>query len=86
MAIKANKLVKVEMEIPPVSYELMEGMVKYLQGQVLTVVEATIVESKQQQATKSLIKSSFNDTLTRMFEIFMRHGEVPDGEIPKYEE
>jgi hypothetical protein len=81
-----SKVIKVEKEVPDVSYELIEGQVKYLQGKVLTVIEAVITDPGQARATKSLIKRDFNDTLTLMFEVFMNLGLVEEGAIPDYED
>lgn len=78
-----KKIITVEKEIPDISYELVEGIVKHLQGQILTLAEATVEDSRL-KATKDLIKGHFNDTYTRLFEPFMYHGTVSEGALPDY--
>ncbi len=79
-----SKIIKIEREVPEVSYELIEGIIKNLQGHVLTVTEA-VVSNDKLTATKSLIKNHFNDSLTRTFEVFMNNGLVEEAQLPDYE-
>jgi hypothetical protein len=85
MADSPTSTITVEKEVPFVNYELIEGQVKHLQGQILTISEA-VLEGAQLNATKSLIKDRFNETLTRIFEVFMYNGNVPEGAVPNYED
>lgn len=71
----------VEQEIPPLSYELIEGILKNLQGKVLTQFEASITNPMQLNAAKDLVKSHFNDKLTMLFDWY---GEDSELEIPNY--
>lgn len=79
-----NKMIKIEKEVQEVSYDVIEMHIKHLQGKVLTLAEATISDKQQLQANKSLIKDNFNDTLTRVFEVFMYNGLVPEEQVPQY--
>jgi hypothetical protein len=63
------------------SYEIVEGALKHLQGQVLTVLEATVPAGEQQKATKSLIKGFFNEKLTHFFSMY---GDTSKQETPHY--
>lgn len=80
--------ITVEREIPKLSYELMEGNLKNLQGQVLTVVEAIGGTMEQTKAAKSLIRSFFNQQLTRLFEMYgyESHQELPNYSSPSPED
>ena len=66
--------------IPKLSYSIVEGNFKHLQGQILTLIEATITNEQQLKATKNLIKGYVNDKLTWLFD---QYGEA-EREIPDY--
>lgn len=44
--------------------DAIHSQVNFLQGKVLTIVEASISDKEQRKAVKDLIKSSFSDQLT----------------------
>lgn len=46
------------------SYEEILSQIKFLQGKVLTVIEASIANEPQQKAVKDLIKKMFSEQLT----------------------
>ena len=46
------------------SYEEIEPQIKFLQGKVLTVIEASISDKDQLKAIKSLINHDFSNSLT----------------------
>lgn len=46
------------------SYEEIEPHIKFLQGKVLTVIEASISDKDQLKAIKSLINHDFSNSLT----------------------
>jgi hypothetical protein len=70
----------VEQTIPKLSYEIVEGNFKHLQGQILTLIEAVVPEGRQLDSTKSAIKGYFNDKLTLLFDWY----GPDDRETPKY--
>lgn len=76
----------IKKSMPPLSYELIEGNFKHLQGQVLTAIEAVIPNDNtgQQSAIKSLIKGFFNDKLTHLFEMCGNYGLLIKQETPDY--
>lgn len=51
----------------PLSYQEIENVVKFIQGKVLTVIEATTTNATQLKATKDLIKHIFSEQLTRLY-------------------
>ena len=51
----------------PISYQDFEAKVKYIQGKVLTVVEASIANEMQSKAIKDLIKHIFSEELTKAY-------------------
>lgn len=71
----------VERDIPPLTYSMVEMNLKHVQGQVLTLIEAIIVDKQQLSATKDVIKNYFNAKLTHLFDMY---GE-DDREMPDYE-
>ena len=83
--LPGHKLLKIERSVPPLSYELFEGIVKHLQGEILTLAEAT-VEPHRLQPTKNIIKANFNNALTRLFEVAIDHDLVTASEIPHYDD
>jgi hypothetical protein len=48
----------------PLDYEAIESQVSFLQGKVLTVIDAAILDERQLKATKDLIKSAFSEQLS----------------------
>lgn len=45
-------------------YEAIETQVSFLQGKVLTVIDAILSDERQLKATKDLIKSAFSEQLS----------------------
>lgn len=79
----AKRFIKqVEKSIPNLSYDIVEGNLKHLQGQMLTLVEAVILDKGQLEATKSLVRGRFNEKLTHLFDMY----GPGDRELPNYEE
>lgn len=76
-----RKTITIEREYPELNYELVEGQLKNLQGQVLTVIEAIGGTIEQTKAAKSLVRSFFNRNLTHLFEMY---GHETDLEVPNY--
>lgn len=70
----------IERDTPALDYDIIESNLKHLQGQVLTVIEATVPQIDQCEATKMLIKGFFNDKLTHLFDMygFESGKETPD--------
>ena len=81
------KEIEMKVSAPPISYELIEGNFKHVQGQVLTIVEAVLEDDRQLKAAKDLIKNSFNEVLTRMYQLCLYNGvaDTEDIETPNYE-
>jgi hypothetical protein len=72
----------VERDAPALSYEIVEGNLKNLQGRVLTILEAAaIIPDSRLVAAKSLVKEAFNDKLTHFFSLY---GHDSEQETPKY--
>ena len=71
----------IEREIPELSYEIVEGNLKNLQGQVLTVIESIGGTIEQTMAAKSLIRSFFNQKLTHLFDMY---AHTTEQELPNY--
>jgi hypothetical protein len=53
----------------PLDYDVIETQVKFLQGKVLTVVDAVIVEPRQLKATKDLMNKMFSEQLNWIAEL-----------------
>jgi len=51
----------------PIVYSEFEGRVKYVQGKILTVIEASIADKQQCKAVKDIVKHIFSEELTKMF-------------------
>lgn len=72
----------IERELPPLTYDQVEDNLKHLQGQILTVIEASMADDEQRKAAKSLIKGFVNDKLTWMFDLY---GHTSSHELPNYD-
>lgn len=46
------------------NYSVVETQIRFLQGKVLTVIEASIINEPQQKAVKDLIKKMFSEQLS----------------------
>ena len=64
----------VKFEEVPLAYDGIESQVKFLQGKVLTIIEAAITSPEQLKAVKSIINTTFCDQLGYIFEL--THPEV----------
>lgn len=71
----------IEREVPELDYEIAEGNLKHIQGQVLTIIEVAITDPQQLKAVKSIIKRCFNDKLTYLFDMYGRNTGL---EMPNY--
>lgn len=71
----------IEKDMPILNYSLVEGNLKHIQGQVLTLIEAIILDKQQLSATKDIIKYYFNAKLTHLYDMY---GEE-NREMPDYE-
>jgi hypothetical protein len=60
---------KAEPPNPQLSYTAIETQVRFLQGKVLTVIDAAMPPSTQNKATKDLIKKAFSNQLSWMAEL-----------------
>jgi hypothetical protein len=80
---QSKDVIIIEREVPLLDYQALEGNFKHLQGKILTIVEASIIDRGQLEAVKSLIKSAVNDKLTWMFDLY---GHSTDQEVPAYSE
>lgn len=78
--VKKDKII-IEREVPPLNYEFMEGNLKNLQGQVLTLIESLGITMEQSNAAKSLVRSFFNRNLTHLFDFY---GHTTEQELPEY--
>jgi predicted metal-dependent enzyme (double-stranded beta helix superfamily) len=72
----------VERNIPQLSYIIVEGNLKHLQGQILTLLEASM-DSQKLDAVKSLVRGYFNNKLTYFFDMYGQDGSS-ENEIPLY--
>lgn len=76
-----SKKYTIEREVPELNYEMIEGSLKNLQGQVLTVIESIGGTMEQTKAAKSLVRSFFNQKLTHLFDWY---GHESGLETPNY--
>lgn len=53
----------------PLSCEVVQVQIKFLQGKVLTIIEAAIPDREQKKAVKDLIKGAFSDQLTYVLQL-----------------
>lgn len=49
------------------NYFSIESQLKYLQGRVLTLIEASLTDLEQRKATKDLAKSLFSDAMVHAY-------------------
>lgn len=54
-------------------YNAIEAQIKFLQGKVLTVIDASMADSRQNKAIKDLINSKFSEQLNWMYELCHGH-------------
>lgn len=59
----------VEQDPRPLPYSAIEAQVRYLMGDVLTVIDASFSEGEQKKAVKDLIKSKFSAKLSWLYEL-----------------
>lgn len=74
--MKHKKLPKIEMSKEdlaltlkevPMSYQETENEIKFIQGKVLTVIEASALNPVQLKAVKDIIKHIFSEELTHIY-------------------
>lgn len=51
------------------AYDAIESQVKFLQGKVLTIIEAALTNPNQLEAVKSLVKKTFSEQLDWIYKI-----------------
>jgi hypothetical protein len=51
----------------PIAYLELESRVKFIQGKVLTTIEASISNEVQLKAVKDIVKMIFSENLTRLY-------------------
>jgi len=56
------------------SYYNVESYLKYLSGQVLTLVEATTTDPEQRKATKDIVKKLFSDSMLSVYDDVVSRG------------
>lgn len=49
--------------------DVIQDQLKFLQGRVLTIVEATLPDGKQKKATKDLVNKEFSDQLSYVWQL-----------------
>ena len=76
-----SRKLTIEREIPDLSYDIVEGSLKHLQGQMLTLIETLGLSEMQTESTKSLIKNFINQKLTHLFDMY---GPEDTNRIPAY--
>ena len=67
------------------SYSGVESQIKFLQGKVLTVVDASMPDTDQRKAVKDLVKNAFSEQLNWIYEIctdFNSRILTKNGEMP----
>ncbi len=57
-------------------YSGIESQIKFLQGNILTIIEAAISDKTQLQALKTIINRSFSDRLRYIWETSMHMDEI----------
>ena len=68
--IESNGDLKVNsLEEEKYTYQTVETQVKYLQGKVLTVIDASFSDERQLKAVKDLINKSFSEQLDWIYEL-----------------
>lgn len=55
-----------------------KSQIQYLQGQILTLIEATVADKEQREATKDIANRYFNKRLDVVFKI--THEELTQGD------
>lgn len=60
------EIAEIEKQIP-MDYEIIESNIKFIQGKVLTIIEASIHSDSQCKAVKDLIKHVFSESLTKIY-------------------
>lgn len=75
-----KNVITIERTVPDLSYEIVEGQLKHIQGQILTLVEAIVPVKEQRESAKMLVKGFINDKLTLLFDMY---GPV-ERETPDY--
>ena len=58
----------IEKENDLMNYSMFESRVKFLQGKVLTIVDASYQEKEQRDAVKSLVNNVFSQQLTEVYD------------------
>jgi len=61
-----------------ITYEGVKAQIQYLQGQILTLIEATTADKEQRQATKDIANRYFNKRHDVVFEI--THHDLTQGD------
>jgi len=58
----------------PVPIELiLQGQIKYLQGKILTIIDASYTDSRQLKAVKDLVNDSFGTQLDWILQLAFPH-------------
>lgn len=60
---------KIETKRVKMDYSSIQSQVKFLQGKILTVLEASFTNESQLKAVKDLVNKMFSEQLTRICEI-----------------
>lgn len=60
---------EVKSEPKAMEYVAIEGQIKYLMGNILTVIDAVMPEGEQKKSTKDLIKDKFSQQLNWIYEL-----------------
>lgn len=74
---------EVKSEPKELSYNAILSQVKFLQGKVLTVIDAVSAEKEQKKAIKDLIKNAFSQQLNWIYELC---GYPEDANLDESEE
>ena len=56
-------------ESVPLKVGVVQSQVKFLQGKVLTIIDASFTDKVQRKAVKTLINKAFNDQLTYIWNL-----------------
>ena len=78
---KATEIVKgLDMGFKIVSHEYFEDLLNHFEGRILTIIDASLPEGKQNKCVKDLIKFEYYDTLNKHNDFYEIHGCGSIGE------
>jgi diphthamide synthase (EF-2-diphthine--ammonia ligase) len=75
-----KRVAKLMPECKIVSHEYFEDLLNHFEGRILTIIDASLPEGKQNKCVKDLIKFEYYDTLNKHNDFYGIHGCGSIGE------